>query len=90
MNVLSLRLACVLWAASLCGPASASIAIHEHGNGIKALGFGGVGYGVAEETTAIAANPAHSSSLAGRYDLGLDFFLPRAEARIRGGRHQLS
>lgn len=78
------RFACAVIACGLTAPATASIAIFEHGNGIKSMGFGGVGYSNAEETTAIAANPAHTSSLAGRFDLGVDLLIPQAEARYRG------
>ena len=65
-------------------PVCASLSIFEHGNGIKAMGFGGVGYTAAEETTAVSANRAHALSLGRRYDFGVDVFTPKSAARFIG------
>jgi len=56
--------------------ASAALGPYVHGYGIKSLGFGGIGIGLGEETTALVANPAHAFSLGNRYDIGLDLFAP--------------
>lgn len=69
---------------SICVPASATLSVFEHGNGIKAMGFGGIGYTAAEETTALSANPAHALSLGRRYDIGIDVFSPHSSARFVG------
>lgn len=65
-------------------PSEATLVIFEHGSGVKSLGAGGVGYAVAEEATALPANPAHAASLGNRYDLGVDVLSPLANARIEG------
>lgn len=61
--------------------ASASLGPYEQGNGIKAMGAGGVSYVAAEETTALSANPAHADSLGARYDIGIDVlsFYPQGD-----------
>jgi len=70
--------ALLLLAASAAG--QASLGPYEHGNGIKAMGAGGVSYVGGEETTALAGNPAHSSWLGTRYDVGVDLLHPYTEA----------
>lgn len=65
-------------------PALATLGVFEHGNGIKSMGMGGVGYSFAGETTALAANPAHAITLKNRYDVGVDVFTPEAEASFEG------
>ncbi len=65
-------------------PAHATLGVFEHGNGIKSLGMGGVGYSFAQETTALAANPAHALSLGNRYDVGVDVFYAKAVATFEG------
>lgn len=65
-------------------PAQATLGVFEHGNGIKSMGMGGVGYSFAEETTALAANPAHAISLGNRYDIGVDVFVAEASAAYEG------
>ena len=58
----------------------ATLGLFEHGNGIKSMGMGGVGYSFAEETTVLGANPAHALALGSRYDIGVDIFRAEAEA----------
>ncbi len=64
--------------------AHATLGVFEHGSGIKALGAGGVSFVNAEDTGAIAANPASALELGSRYDLGIDLLMPDARARIAG------
>lgn len=60
--------------------AQATLGLFEHGNGIKSMGIGGVGYSFAEETTVLGANPAHALALGNRFDIGVDVFRAEAEA----------
>ncbi|MDB5987891.1 MAG: hypothetical protein JWR16_2944 [Nevskia sp.] len=64
--------------------ANATLGVFEHGAGIKSLGNGGISYVDAEETTAIAANPASASGLGRRFDLGVDLLMPNASTTIVG------
>lgn len=64
--------------------AHAVLAVFEHGNGIQSMGMGGVGYSVAYETTALAANPAHALALGDRFDVGVDVFWAEAIASFEG------
>lgn len=84
MNVFRLASATALLALAPCLPAQATLGVFEHGNGIKSLGMGGVGYSFAEETTVLGANPAHALALGNRYDIGVDLFTADAEARFEG------
>lgn len=68
----------------LPGVAAATLSIFEHGSGIKAQGFGGVGLVAAEDAISLAANPASALAIAHRLDLGLDAFTIRATASYRG------
>ncbi len=82
----SITVSCVALLPTLCIPhvVSASLGPFEHGSGIKAMGAGGVSYVGAQETTALAANPAHASALGQRYDIGLDLMLIRPDSSITG------
>lgn len=64
--------------------AHASLGMFEHGNGIASMGMGGVSYSFAEETTTLAANPAHALALGNRYDVGIDVFAAEAGASYEG------
>ncbi|MGH8519815.1 MAG: OmpP1/FadL family transporter, partial [Panacagrimonas sp.] len=64
-------------------PASATLGVFEHGNGINSMGMGGVTYSYATETTALGANPAHALSLGNRWDFGADVFWANAEGRYK-------
>lgn len=64
--------------------AGATLGVFEHGSGIKSLGNGGISYVAAEETTAIAANPASAVMLGERFDLGIDMLSPDARSSIVG------
>ena len=78
------RLLAVVALGSVPLSAQATLGVFEHGNGIKSMGIGGVGYSFAEETTVLGANPAHALSLGHRMDLGVDMFWPEAEAAYTG------
>lgn len=65
-------------------PASATLGVFEHGNGLQSMAMGGVGYSVGFETTALGANPAHALDLGNRFDVGVDMFWAEATARYRG------
>lgn len=65
-------------------PASATLGVFEHGNGINSMGMGGVTYSYATETTTLGANPAHALSLGDRWDAGVDVFWANAEGRYEG------
>jgi long-chain fatty acid transport protein len=69
---------------SFCLSAEASLGPFEHGAGIKAMGFGGVSYVGATETTALSANPALALSLGDRYDAGVNLMMLNPEAAIKG------
>lgn len=84
MRVLRAASALGLLALIPCLPAQATLGVFEHGNGIKSMGMGGVGYSFAEETTVLAANPAHAISLGNRYDIGVDVFIAEASATYEG------
>lgn len=76
----------VLLLAGLAAPlsANATLGIFEHGAGIQSMGWGGVTYAMAGETTALSANPAHAAALGNRYDIGFDAFAPLAKASYEG------
>ncbi|MGQ0698915.1 MAG: OmpP1/FadL family transporter [Panacagrimonas sp.] len=84
MKVFRLAPVAALLALVPCLPAQATLGVFEHGNGIKSMGMGGVGYSFAEETTVLGANPAHALALGNRYDIGVDLFTAEAEAKIEG------
>ena len=64
--------------------AGATLGLFEHGPGIKSMGNGGISYVAAEETTAIAANPAAAIGLGRRWDLGVDLIMPDARSSFTG------
>lgn len=64
-------------------PAQATVGIFEHGNGIKSMGMGGVGYVIGEEATALSANPAHAIAMGTRYDLGVHVFVPMSDVDVQ-------
>lgn len=80
----SFRYAPAAFLLALSAPAYATLGVFEHGNGIKSMGMGGVGYSFAEETTVLAANPAHAFALGNRFDIGADFFYADAKSTIEG------
>lgn len=63
-------------------PAKATLGVFEHGNGIKSLGMGGVGYAIGEESTSLVANPAHVIGLGARYDLGVHALTPLGDVKV--------
>ncbi|WP_295684638.1 hypothetical protein [uncultured Nevskia sp.] len=68
--------------ASFC--AQASLGIYEQGNGVKAMGMGGVSYVGVDESTVLSANPALAISQGSRFDLGNDLLIVSGGTRIRG------
>lgn len=72
--------AIALFASTL--PAQATLGVFEHGNGIKSLGMGGVGYAIGEESTSLVANPAHVIGLGARYDLGVHVLTPLGDVEV--------
>lgn len=82
MNLL--RLVVLVVAMIGAAPSHATLGLFEHGNGVKSLGMGGVGYSFSEESMGLAANPAHALLLGSRYDVGVDMFIPVAVASYRG------
>lgn len=63
--------------------APAPLGPFEHGNGVKAMGRGGVSYALGGDTTALGGNPAHAIALGERFDIGMSFGVPRASGVIR-------
>lgn len=57
---------------------------YTHGYGIKSLGFGGLGFVLAEDSYTLSSNPAGASVMGRRYDLGLDYQNPHPAATVRG------
>lgn len=64
--------------------ASATDGYFTHGTGAKAKGSGGAEIAYAQDSLAIAANPASAINLGNRTDAGLDLFAPRRSAFIHG------
>ena len=64
--------------------AQASLGIYEQGNGVKAMGMGGVSYVGVDESTVLSANPALAISQGSRFDLGNDLLIVSGGTRIRG------
>ncbi len=54
-------------------PAIAGYGLYTHGYGIKSLGYGGIGYVLAEDSYTLASNPAGAAVMGDRLDLGLDY-----------------
>lgn len=63
--------------------APAPLGPFEHGNGVKAMGRGGVSYALGGDTTALGGNPAHAATMGERFDVGVSFGVPRASGTIR-------
>lgn len=70
-------------ALAMPGNAAGALGLFEHGAGIASMGFGGISYSVASETTAMGANPAHVVSFGHRFDAGVSFGTPKADGVIR-------
>lgn len=64
--------------------ANATLAIFEHGSGIKSLGFGGISYAGIDETTALSANPSQAIAVGNRFDIGVDMLRVSGGAEILG------
>lgn len=63
--------------------AFAGLGVYSHGNGIKSLGVGGLGFVLAEDSYTLSSNPAGAVAMGERLDLGLDYESPRVRASIR-------
>ena len=66
------------------GDAAAAYGPFLHGEGIYSLGFGGVGVVAAQDTYALAANPALAPSLGSRFDIGVDWAQVFPKTHFRG------
>ena len=66
------------------GAAFATDGYFLNGMGAKAKGAGGVAIAMPEDAVAIAANPAAATALGHRLDMGVEVFVPRRGADIRG------
>lgn len=83
--MISLRATALIAVGSLASlNAHATLGIFEHGSGIKAMGFGGVSYVGASESTALSANPAQAIAMGNRYDVGVDLLRVSGGAEIIG------
>lgn len=65
-------------------PGAATDGYFLHGVGAKAKGAAGVAIALPQEATAIATNPASATQVDHRFDIGVDLFRPRRDARISG------
>lgn len=71
-----------LLAAVASVPASATNGYFLHGYGAASAAMGGVGYALPQDALAPAANPAGLTLVGDRFDVGLDWFIPRRGATI--------
>lgn len=76
------RAAGFLLAASAATPALATNGYFLHGYGAASAAMGGVGYALPQDALASASNPAGLTLVADRFDVGLDWFIPRRGATI--------
>ncbi|MGH8460182.1 MAG: OmpP1/FadL family transporter [Stenotrophobium sp.] len=68
----------------LATPAYATNGYFSHGYGNRQKGMGGAGIALAQDALAPATNPAGLVDVGDRYDVGLDWFIPRRGAQIEG------
>lgn len=85
-HVRCIRLApsALLLALLLSGPAQATNGYFSHGYGIKAVGMAGAGMALPQDGMASATNPAGIAFVGNRADIGLLWFQPKRDARVRG------
>ncbi|MGQ0698863.1 MAG: OmpP1/FadL family transporter [Panacagrimonas sp.] len=69
--------------ALLPGQVCAGHGAYVHGYGIKSLGFGGMGFVLAEDTYTLSSNPAGAIAMGDRYDIGIDYESPHPRVRVR-------
>ena len=65
-------------------PAQATNGYFMHGYGTASKAMGGVGYALPQDSLAVATNPAGLTLVGDRYDLGVDWFIPRRSSAIQG------
>ena len=73
-----------LAAALAAGPALATNGYFPHGYGLKAKGMGGVSTAMAQDSMGGATNPASMVWSGNRFDVGVNVFSPRRDARRTG------
>lgn len=78
------QLVLVLLSALVTAPVYATNGYFAHGYGNRQKGMGGVGIALAQDALAPATNPAGLVDVGNRYDLGVDWFVPRRGAQISG------
>jgi long-chain fatty acid transport protein len=66
------------------GPVQATNGYFMHGYGTASKAMGGVGYALPQDSLVVATNPAGLSLVGERYDLGVDWFIPRRASEIEG------
>jgi len=70
--------------ATLPFSATATYGLFTHGEGLRALGQGGVSVVAGEDAGSIASNPANLFGLGNRYDVGIDLLIADANSAITG------
>ena len=84
MKKISLRVTAVAVAALATTSAFATDGYFPHGYGMKALGMGGASVAMTDNAFAGANNPAMAAFAGGRYDLGVNLFMPKRGASRTG------
>jgi len=84
MKKISLRATAVAVAALAATSAFATDGYFPHGYGMKALGMGGASVAMTDNAFAGANNPATAAFAGGRYDLGVNLFMPKRGASRTG------
>jgi long-chain fatty acid transport protein len=84
MKKISLRATAVAVAALATTSAFATDGYFPHGYGMKALGMGGASVAMTDNAFAGANNPATAAFSGGRYDLGVNMFMPKRGASRTG------
>ena len=84
MKIRTLAHAAILPLALLPGLALATNGYFQHGYGVKSQGMAGVGIALPQDGLAAAMNPAGTSFVGDRVDLGLVWFMPNRNAEISG------
>jgi long-chain fatty acid transport protein len=78
------KIAALIAVAGLSTSAFATNGYFSHGYGMKAKGMAGVGIALPQDALAAATNPAGITEIGDRLDVGVDWFMPRRSAEIRG------
>ena len=63
-------------------PAQATNGYFMHGYGIASKAMGGVGYALPQDSLVVASNPAGLTLVGDRYDIGVDWFIPRRSSSM--------